>query len=540
MMWGWRRVLAVAAVLTAIPFAAAEANLVASPLTPRSGPRAGTMFVQMAPEQTGIVTENKFADPKMWAEHYQELIFGEVGTGVAIGDYDGDGKPDIYVVSKTEGSRLFRNLGGWKFEDVTEKAGLGAEKGGWASAAKSWVGLSGSTADAPEFWKQGATFADVNNDGWLDLYVCRFGAPNFLYINQRDGTFKEEAVSRGLAVVDASGVGAFCDYDRDGWLDVFIHTNMLDVANHPTGQRAYLFHNNGDGTFTNVTDRAGILGAASTHSATWWDYDGDGWPDLYVANDYIVADVLYHNNRDGTFTNTLNAVVPHTPYYAMGVDFGDVNNDGLIDLFVADMAATTHEKDFRGMADARARSQKEPADPITAPQYMRNALYLNTGTGRMLEGALMAGVAATDWTWAPRFEDLDNDGRIDLFVTNGMIREYHNIDLLARSVAKENLTAQRTVVLQSAAFTQPAVRNAGPHSSVTSCHSPLRRRSSRLGAASGALPSRAFPATNAPRLPSAAKFASALTPPSATSNDRSVLATISKAQASDVGDFGEA
>ncbi|HWA85666.1 MAG TPA: VCBS repeat-containing protein [Opitutus sp.] len=443
----------------------AEPGLVDAPLAPRSGPRGATLFTKLAPEQTGIVTENNFTDPKMWNEHYQELIFGEVGTGIAIGDYDGDGRPDVFVVSKTEPCRLFRNLGNWKFEDVTAKAGLGGATDGWIDTAKGWIGLGGddAAADTPDRWKQGATFVDVNNDGWLDIYVCRFGAPNLLYINQGDGTFKEEAAARGLAVTDDSCMAAFCDYDRDGWLDVFIHTNMLDAATHPNGRRSYLFHNNGDGTFTNVTDRAGILGDSSAHSATWWDYDDDGWPDLYVANDYAGADVLYHNNRDGTFTNVINRVVPHTPYYAMGADLGDVNNDGRIDLFVADMAATTHEKDFRGMAVARGRTQANPPDPAIAPQYMHSALYLNTGTGHMLEAAWLAGIEATDWTWSPRWEDLDDDGRLDLFVTNGMIREYNNIDLLAKSVARENIAAQRAVVKQSPPLAEMnvAFRNLG-------------------------------------------------------------------------------
>jgi hypothetical protein len=151
-------------------------------------------------------------------------------------------------------------------------------------------------------------------------------------------------------------MAAFCDYDRDGHLDVFIQTNLLDAAGHPNGQqRNYLLHNNGDGTFTTSPTRAGISGEAQGHSAVWWDYDGDGWPDLYVANDFAPPDKLYHNNRDGTFTDVIDSVVPHMPFSSMGSDLGDVNNDGLIDFFVADMAATTHQKDQRTMAElARA------------------------------------------------------------------------------------------------------------------------------------------------------------------------------------------
>jgi hypothetical protein len=432
------------------------------PFAARSGPRGATLFANITPARTGILVENNFADPKMWDERYQELIFGEIGTGIAIGDYDADGRPDVFVVSKTEGCRLFRNLGGWKFEDVTGSAGLGG--GDWLEKAKSWVGLgAGDAADAPEWWKQGAAFADVNNDGRLDIYVCRFNAPNWLYINQGDGTFKEEAAARGLAVKDGSCMAAFCDYDRDGWLDVFIHTNMLDVTTHPHGRQPYLLRNRGDGTFENVTERAGIRGEAAAHSAVWWDQDGDGWPDLYVANDFAPADLLYRNNRDGTFTNVIQDVVPHMPYYAMGSDIGDVNNDGRIDLLVADMAATNHEKDFRGMADARARAHEEPADPAAPPQFMRNALFLETGTGRMLEAGLLAGVAASDWTWSVRLEDLDNDGRLDLHVTNGMIREYHNADLLTRVMSAGNLAAHRQIVRQSPhlAEVNVAFRNLG-------------------------------------------------------------------------------
>mgnify|MGYP001557642214 CR=1 FL=1 len=160
----------------------------AVPLAPRSGPRAATMFVPLAPAQTGIVTENNYADPKMWAEHYQELAYGAMGTGLAAGDFDNDGRPDLFVVSKTGRSRLFRNLGNWKFADVTEKAGLLRDPEARAAPAMK----------ESEAWKQGAAWADVNNDGWLDLYVCRWGAPNLLYINQRDGTFREEAAARGL------------------------------------------------------------------------------------------------------------------------------------------------------------------------------------------------------------------------------------------------------------------------------------------------------------------------------------------------------
>jgi hypothetical protein len=442
--------LAVSARLIA---AESRPGLVSVPLTPPAGPPAATLFETLPSVQTGIVAENHYAepgllpdgrrDPRVWADRYHVLDVGAIGTGVAIGDYDGDGRPDVFIVSKTESCRLFRNLGNWKFEDVTARAGVGD-----------------SVADAAT-WKQGATFADVDNDGRLDLYLCRFGAPNSLYMNRGDGTFREEASVRGLAVTDASVVGAFCDYDRDGWLDVYVQTNLLDGVAQPNGRRDLLFRNNRDGTFTDVTDRAGIRGETQGHSVTWWDHDTDGWPDIYVANDFAPPDQLYRNNRDGTFTETIATLAPHAPLSAMGADFGDVDNDGHIDLLVADMAATSHLKDQRGMTTTRDQSA-EPGE-VEVPQFLRNTLLLGTGTPRFREAAILAGLDATDWTWTVRFEDLDNDGRLDLFVTNGMHREAHNTDMLARVMLAEN-TQQKVQIEKSSPVlneTNLAYRNLG-------------------------------------------------------------------------------
>jgi hypothetical protein len=282
--------------LAGLHVALAANGLTERPLAAPSQPAGQTMFTALPPEATGIVTENRYADPRMWGELNHLFEVGEIGTGIAVGDYDGDGRPDLFVVSKTESCRLFRNLGGFKFEDVTARAGVGD-----------------AGADAA-IWKQGAAFADVNNDGRLDLYVCRFNAPNRLYLNQGDGTFREMAHHYGLDVTDASVMAAFCDYDRDGRLDVFIQTNLLDPNQHPNGQRDYLFHQNPDGTFTDVTAAAGLSGEGQGHAAVWWDFDDDGWPDLYVGNDFQAPDRLYRNQHDGTFANVIATVVPHTTY----------------------------------------------------------------------------------------------------------------------------------------------------------------------------------------------------------------------------------
>jgi len=426
-----RGAVAAAIFASSVSWAADPAgSIAASPLAAPPAGRGETLFVQLSPEATGVRTENRYADPRMKGELFQEFQTGSLGTGVAIGDYDGDGRPDLFVVSKTESCRLFRNLGNFKFEDVTEKAGVGDH------------------GAAAVVWKQGATFVDVNNDGRLDIYVCRFNAPNLLYINQGDGTFKEMAHAYGLDVNDSSVMAAFCDYDRDGRLDVFVTANLLSISAHPGGQRGHLLHHERDGTFLDVTERAGIEGEGQSHSATWWDYDNDGWPDLYIGHDYGVPDQLYHNNRDGTFTDVMNQVLPHTSFSSMGSDSGDVNNDGRIDLLVADMAATTHATDQHFLADARGRTA-EPADgdPAT-PKYHRNALLLNTGVGRCLEAANLAGIAATDWTWCPRFEDLDNDGRLDLFVTNGFPWN-PGVDLIQRLVNAESPADRIRIMYES-------------------------------------------------------------------------------------------
>ncbi len=424
--------------------AGAEEGLAARPLTLPAGPRGKTMFVELAPEATGVQTENRYADPRMFGDLFQEFEAGSVGTGVAMGDYDGDGRPDIFVVSKTESCRLFRNLGNYKFEDVTDKAGVG-DKG-----------------EAAKVWKSGATFVDVNNDGRLDLYICRFNAPNLLYINQGDGTFKEMAHAYGLDVKDASVMAAFYDYDRDGWLDVYITTNLLSNTGGSQGRRGYLFHNNRNGTFTNVTEPAGIAGETRSHSATWWDYDNDGWPDLYVANDYGVPDKLYHNNRDGTFADVSGQYLPHTSFSSMGADTGDVNNDGLADFIVADMAGSTHEKDQHLTADDRGRTEERLDGASGVPKYRRNALLLGTGTAYCQEAAFLAGVAATDWTWAARFEDLDNDGHLDLFVTNGFLRD-SGVDVVKRQMSAESEAERIRLMLATPPWPENhiALRNLG-------------------------------------------------------------------------------
>ncbi len=434
--------LAAATLALACPLGAETGGITTSALAPRSAAEGTTLFTSLPPERTGITAPNLYDDPVMWRERYREFSLGAIGTGIAIGDYDADGLPDVYVVRKIAGNRLFRNLGGFRFEDVTDNAGVAGPAGPW---------------------KQGAAFADVNNDGRLDLYVCRYDAPNLLFINQGSGRFTEEAAARGVAVKDSSGQAYFADFNRDGWVDFFLQTNVLDSEASPEGQRDRLYLNRGDGSFHDATESAGLFGHAQGHSATCWDYNEDGWPDVYVANDFKEADQLYRNNGDGTFTNVLSWVVAHTPHSSMGADLGDVNNDGRIDLLVADMATRSRVKDHRGMAKLRVGLPESDSRPNAAPQYMRNALFLNAGGGRTLEAAFLTGLDATDWTWSVRFEDLDNDGWNDVFFTNGTVREFHNADLVNKMIAIESISGRTGPMKESPEFREQnlAFRNLG-------------------------------------------------------------------------------
>lgn len=384
----------------------------ATPFAPRSG-QANTMrFTAIRAAESGLLVENPYDDPAMWAARYTEFQGGAIGSGIAVGDLNRDGTLHIFVANKTRPNQLFKQVAPFKFLDVSAEAGV-----------------AGPPAAEGKGWKTGATMADVNGDGFLDLYVCRFDAPNLLYLNDGRGRFTECAKAAGLGLVSGSVVGAFEDYDRDGHLDVFVVTNVLDADRNGDGERDHLFRNRGDGTFEEVTARAGIApDPGRGHSATWFDFNDDGWPDLYVSNDFSAPDHLYRNNGDGTFTDVLATAFAHTPWFSMGSDSADINNDGLADLFVAEMAGTTHFKSKVAMGDMGGLV--DYMDTLVTPQYMKNAVFLNTGADRFREIAKMTGLGSTDWTWSARFEDLDNDGWVDLHVTNGMVRPFIDSDLL--------------------------------------------------------------------------------------------------------------
>ena len=390
-----------------------------------------TKFTRMT--GTGINYRNEF-------DRQYSLLFVETGAGVAIADFDNDGLKDVYLTGTDIDNRLYKNMGDFKFEDVTFEAKV-----------------DGRIRDE-NLWASGATFADIDNDGDLDLYVCNLGAANILYINQNDGTFKEQTIPRGANYTGASKQAGFCDYDRDGDLDFYLATyqdTMPDVdaveeidgklrvkkgyeeyavvfnnVDSKAGEKDILFENLGNGTFKQHGEDVGIDGWDANLASHWFDYDNDGWQVIYVTSDFKQPDHLYRNNRDGTFTDVLKDTVRRTPWYSMGLDSGDLNNDGHLDLMVGDMADPDHYGQKVNMGDM---GNSGWFLVWGAPrQFMQNCMFIASGTGRFMDHAAIMGLAKTDWTWAIRMVDLDNDGLQDVYVTNGHSRDNMNGDLVVK------------------------------------------------------------------------------------------------------------
>ncbi|MEM9829231.1 MAG: VCBS repeat-containing protein [Bacteroidota bacterium] len=361
------------------------------------------------------------------------------GGGVAIGDLNKDGLPDLYFTGNQRGDRLYFNQGELIFEDVTIKAGI----------LKS------------NLWTTGVTFADVNNDGWLDIYVCRSGTGtyrnNLLYINQQNGRFSEEGKRYGLNDNGYSVQSYFFDYDRDGDLDMYLvnHSNrffasqdsLFAMKNQPVPEEAdKLYRNEGDNNFTEVSQEAGINHFGFGLSAAIADLNGDDYPDIYVANDFFEPDFLYLNNGDGTFSDELAERIGHTSFSSMGTDVTDFNNDGLPDVMVCDMQASDNYRKKANMASMDVGRFARLVAEGYHYQYMQNTLQINTGGGRFSEVAELAGVAETDWSWGPLFLDMDNDGWKDLFVSNGIRRDIQYKDILL-DLQKKGVDPRQTSVI---------------------------------------------------------------------------------------------
>ena len=355
-----------------------------------------------------------------------------IGGGVGVGDINNDGLEDIYFVSNQNSNKLYINKGDFKFEDITQDS---------------------HTADNVG-WSTGVTMIDINNDGWLDIYVCKSASidnpklrENKLFINQKNETFKEEAEAWGLNQNGFSIQSYFFDYDRDGDLDMYLVNHRVDFENtlrieKKENQKFYpetsdhLFRNDGD-HFTNVTAQSKIINNAWGLSASIGDFNNDGWPDVYVANDYIAPDMLYINNRNGTFSNQIQTRFKHISYNSMGSDYADINNDFLPDLMVLEMSAEDHVRSKENMPSMNTDGFEKIVKANYHYPYMANVLQLNNGNGSFSDIGQLAGVSKTDWSWAPLIADFDCDGFKDVFVSNGVERNFSNQDYARR--VKKNL-----------------------------------------------------------------------------------------------------
>lgn len=397
--------------------------LAAALLAACGGAKTPQLFEQLQPEATGVTFANRL--PEDTAFNIINFLYYYDGGGVAAGDVNGDNLPDLYFTANQGPNRLYLNRGNYRFEDITERAGVADTAG----------------------WKTGVTMADVNGDGHLDIFVSAVDylnehGHNVLYINNGDGTFTDRTREYGLEFSGYSTQALFFDYDGDGDLDMYLlntsthgeRTKSLYPQREPRHPRSgdRLYRNDGN-HFVDVSEQAHIYGGVEGYGlgVVASDLNGDGCPDLYVANDFQENDFLYFNNCDGTFTESIATAMGHTSRASMGVDAADFNNDGRPDVVVLDMLPDREEilKTSASVERYDIAYLKEQAG--YHPQYGRNTLQLNRGEGRFSEIGYQAGVSATDWSWAPLFADLDDDGYKDLFVTNGIYHRPNDLDYLA-------------------------------------------------------------------------------------------------------------
>lgn len=386
------------------------------------GPR-NTLFETLPPEETGI----DFANTLHLKEDFDVFRYRNYynGGGVGIADFNKDGLADIYLTSNMGDNKLYQNKGDFKFDDITEQAGVKGSK----------------------IWSTGVSIADVNGDGLLDIYVCNAGdvkgnnRENELFVNNGDLTFKENAKEFGLHDVGFSTHAAFFDYDRDGDLDCYVLNNSyrpvstlgyqnLRHTRDPLG--GHKLYRNDNNHFIDVSENAGIYGSVIGFGlgVTVGDINQDNWPDLYISNDFYERDYLYINNHDGTFSESLEKYMGHISMFSMGADLADLDNDGYPEIFSTDMLP---EDDYR----LKTLIAFETYDVYRLRlrngyyhQYMRNMLHRNNADGTFSEIGWMAGVSATDWSWGALIADFDNDQYKEIFVSNGIFKDLINQDFI--------------------------------------------------------------------------------------------------------------
>jgi enediyne biosynthesis protein E4 len=390
--------------------------------------RSKTLFRLIPPDESGVSFENTIEETDSFNILTYEYIYN--GGGVGVGDFNNDGLQDLFFCGNMVPNKLYLNLGAMRFKDVTEQAN---------------VNVSGK-------WNSGVSVVDINNDGWLDIYVSAtlrkdsVSRRNMLFINKGlDASgipiFEEQASRYKISYGGYSVMSAFLDYDRDGDLDLYILTNVK-INNKPTTYRNKiidgsspnndkLFRNNGDGTFSDVTLQAGIKEEGFGLGLAISDFNRDGWPDIYISNDYLSNDIFYINNKDGTFSNQIKEFVPHQSQFSMGNDAADFNNDVLPDVITLDMLP---ENNYRKKTTINNKSYLTYINNEKFNyqyQYVRNMLQLNNGLDKKIKFSdigQLAGVYQTEWSWSPLLADIDNDGWKDLLITNGFPKDVTDKD----------------------------------------------------------------------------------------------------------------
>ena len=396
-------------------------------------PALSPVFKKISSQQSGI-TFNNVVDENYNKNYFDRFAYVYNGAGVAVGDINNDGLQDIYFTGNEVDNKLYLNQGGMRFKDITASAGVDGGNG----------------------WDNGVTMVDINNDGLLDIYVCKGGFEdtdeerrNLLYVNQGNEKFKEEAKAYGLDDDGYSQHAAFFDMDNDNDLDLFLSSRpdsfylglsrMVSGKQNPKEKCRAKLYQNDDGKFIEIGHKAGVdhsFGYAL--SVLTADLNNDGYTDVFVSNDYADNDYIFINQKNGTFKDEVKTMTNHLSLFSMGADIADINNDGYEDIYVTEMLPENYKRSKVSMPRMDVEGFWAIVDSGFQRQYMHNALHLNHGNGFFSDISQLAGVAKTEWSWATLLTDFDNDGKRDIFVANGYRRDLFDGDILQKQEAYVN------------------------------------------------------------------------------------------------------